>query len=306
MPDERTYATGAAADAAIKSAARNAARSSSPSAHDLINQAVFDRFLCRVFADDEPAFVLKGGTGMLARMPRSRATLDIDLASAEREVDAAVRELTGRVSVDLEDHFRFVYKSQRELLAGDNQPYTSGCRATFDVYLGATYRGTIGIDLAVGHMPTGRVERRAPENRLTQLRFRTHDYFLYPLVDQISDKLCATLQLYGPSGLPSSREKDLVDLAMIASFQSEDAAELRVAIAQEFLLRSLEPVDHFAVPAGWGTVYRSLAAKTPLAQTYPRLADAVGLVNAFLNPVLDGSVSEGQWDPSMASWGAAP
>ncbi len=238
MPDLLGYSSGPAARAAIKTAAQKAAQGASPSVGDLINQTMFDRFLCRVFADDEPMFVLKGGTGMLARMPRSRSTLDIDLAATEGALDAAVDELVQCASRDLGDHFRFVYKSRTELLTGENQPYTSGCRVTFDAYLGVTSHGKIGIDLAVGHMPSAAPERRAPANRLTQLKFRTYDYLLYPLFDQVSDKLCATIQVYGPEGRPSSREKDLVDLAMIASFETVDAAELRVAVSQEFL-RSL-------------------------------------------------------------------
>ncbi|XWQ13314.1 nucleotidyl transferase AbiEii/AbiGii toxin family protein [Clavibacter michiganensis] len=301
MPDPLGYSSGPAARAAIKTAAQKAAQGASPSVGDLIKQTMFDRFLCRVFADDEPMFVLKGGTGMLARMPRSRSTLDIDLAATEGALDAAVDELVQCASRDLGDHFRFVYKSRTELLTGENQPYTSGCRVTFDAYLGVTSHGKIGIDLAVGHMPTAKPERRAPANRLTQLKFRTYDYLLYPLVDQVSDKLCATIQVYGPEGRPSSREKDLVDLAMIASFETVDATELRVAVSQEFLLRSLEPVDHLTAPEHWGLAYRRMAATTPLADHCPRIEDAVELVSSFLDPVLDGTTTEGRLDPATST-----
>ncbi|OUE11038.1 hypothetical protein CMMCA001_15020 [Clavibacter michiganensis subsp. michiganensis] len=164
-----------------------------------------------------------------------------------------------------------------------------------------TSHGKIGIDLAVGHMPSAAPERRAPANRLTQLKFRTYDYLLYPLVDQVSDKLCATIQVYGPEGRPSSREKDLVDLAMIASFETVDATELRVAVSQEFLLRSLEPVDHLTVPEHWGAAYRRMAATTPLADHRPRIEDTVELVSSFLDPVLDGTTTEGRLDPATST-----
>lgn len=171
------------------------------------------------------------------------------------------------------------------------------------MYLGVAPRGKIDIGLAVGKMPTAEPERHVLANRLSQLKFRTHDYFLSPLADQISDKLCATPQLYGPSGLPSSREKDLVDLAMIAAHQAVDAAELRVAIAHEFRLRGLEMVDRFSVPPGWGAAYRLMAARTPLADRTPRIEDALALalVGTFLDPVLDGSVDEDRWDPKRGS-----
>ncbi|MDO4020000.1 nucleotidyl transferase AbiEii/AbiGii toxin family protein, partial [Clavibacter michiganensis] len=98
------------------------------------------------------------------------------------------------------------------------------------------------------------------------------------------------------------REKDLVDLAMIASFETVDATELRVAVSQEFLLRSLEPVDHLTAPEHWGLAYRRMAATTPLADHCPRIEDAVELVSSFLDPVLDGTITEGRWDPATSTW----
>lgn len=47
---------------------------------DLLLSVHRDRLLCRVFATDlGDSWVLKGGTGMLARVPNARTTMDIDL-----------------------------------------------------------------------------------------------------------------------------------------------------------------------------------------------------------------------------------
>ncbi len=46
----------------------------------------------------------------------------------------------------------------------------------------------------------------------------SYPYRLYPVANQIADKVCATLADY--HGRPSSREKDLVDLVVIAVTQS--------------------------------------------------------------------------------------
>ncbi|MDR1077242.1 MAG: hypothetical protein LBL55_00975 [Propionibacteriaceae bacterium] len=62
--------------AAIKAHAADPARQ----IEDAIRQVHHDRFLCRVFAGDtHGVWVLKGGTGMLARVPNTRRTQDIDL-----------------------------------------------------------------------------------------------------------------------------------------------------------------------------------------------------------------------------------
>ncbi len=48
---------------------------------------------------------------------------------------------------------------------------------------------------------------------------------LYPVVDHIADKLCATQATYGTNNdLPSSRVRDLVDLVVFARSQDVDAA----------------------------------------------------------------------------------
>jgi hypothetical protein len=69
---------------AIKDAAKKAARQAGPgtsaaSVDAQIRQARFDRFLSRVFAEGEQSeWLLKGGMSMLARVPRSRTTKDVD------------------------------------------------------------------------------------------------------------------------------------------------------------------------------------------------------------------------------------
>ena len=75
------YPDARAVEAAIKAAAKSA-HDSDPArlTGDLIRQTYYDRFLCRVFSEsDASEWVLKGGTGMLARIPTARRTLDADL-----------------------------------------------------------------------------------------------------------------------------------------------------------------------------------------------------------------------------------
>jgi hypothetical protein len=69
-----------------------------------IRQARFDRFLSRVFAEGEwSEWLLKGGMSMLARVPRSRTTKDVDhaalrapdLAEAERALAALQKPTSG-------------------------------------------------------------------------------------------------------------------------------------------------------------------------------------------------------------------
>ena len=49
---------------------------------DGCRRALRDRFLRRVFSNPDGRFILKGGSGLLARIPDGRVTRDIDFATA--------------------------------------------------------------------------------------------------------------------------------------------------------------------------------------------------------------------------------
>ena len=145
---------------AIKSAATSGfAADPTVSIPERLRQAHFDRLLCRVFSQGERAeWVLKGGTGLLARIPAARSTKDIDLFISGYTLDEALASLRELASVDLGDHFRFEYASHRVTVDGDQQPYAVGYRVTFQVFLGTKRYGDIAVDL-VQSVGDGRMPR---------------------------------------------------------------------------------------------------------------------------------------------------
>jgi hypothetical protein len=192
MADEEPYPTAAGVESAIKAAA-SAASKDDPSltVTERIRLEYFRRLLSRVFSEREDSeWLLKGGTGMLARIPSTRATLDIDLYRAGFTLDQALADLRRLAQVDLGDHFRFVYLEHRESVTRDQQPYVDAYRVSFEVYIGAQSKGRINIDLATGAGVTAPVATLEPANRLPLPRLASHPYRLYPLVDQIADKVC--------------------------------------------------------------------------------------------------------------------
>jgi len=207
---------------------------------------------------------------------------------------ADLRRLT---QLDLGDHLRFSYREHHDILADDTQPYTDGCRVTFDAYLGVKLVDTVKIDPSAGAPPTDILEVERPANRLALPRLVSYPYRLYPVANQVADKVCATITDY--NGRPSSREKDLVDLVVIAVTQSVAAAVLRDAITAECARRRLPVPQQVTIPAHLGPAYARLARNTP-AQPYP-IAAARGLVRAFIDPVLAGSLDR-SWHPGTRSW----
>jgi len=171
------YATPSGVEAAIKEAARKASTGdTSVSVSERIRQEHFRRFLSRVFSDDARSeWLLKGGTGVLARVPSARTTKDIDLYREGYTLDEALVDLRRLAKLDLADHFRFEYSSHVDSVAGAEQPYVEGYAVFFDVYIGSQKRGRLKVDLSIGAGITDDVDVIHPANALDLPRLTSHD-----------------------------------------------------------------------------------------------------------------------------------
>lgn len=296
------YTTARGVEAAIKASAKKAASADpSLSTDKRIQMEYFNRFLSRIFSEgEESAWVLKGGTGMLARIPSTRATRDIDLDRQNATLDQALAELKRLAAIDLNDHFRFEYLNHETSMAADVQPYTDAYRVTFNTFVGATRKNALKIDLVVGSVTTGKVSTISPANALPVSKLISNPYRIYPIVDQLADKVCATMDEYG--GRPSACEKDLVDIVVCAVTQSFEGAALRFAIETERQRRQMEFFERFAVPSAWGRGYATLSAPVPHCKNYRTIESAVDVASALINPALIGEVDGKVWSPRQLQW----
>jgi len=161
---------------------------------------------------------------------------------------------------------------------------------------------TVTVDVVVGPSPVGRPEVVEPANRLHLRRpLVTHPYRLYPVADQIADKVCATMDTNYPGGKGSSRVKDLVDLVVLAHTQTVDLAELRQAIEAKQLISNIAAFDHFDIPADWTRTYPTTAKGVPSAASFTA-ETAAALVAPFLEPALNKSSNTATWDPQTLAW----
>ena len=238
---------------------------------------------------------------MLARIGSARTTRDIDLFRRSQTIDGALDDLKRAAELDLGDFFRFEYVGHESSVGGDQQDYTEGLQVHFDIYVGASKRGTLKVDLVTNVIVTGTATIAAPANGLELPKLQSHDYRLYPVVDQIADKVCATLAKY--SSGPSTREWDLVDLVILVTSVSMDADGLLRALRTEADARSLQLPQAFQVPATWGARYAKDARAVPACAEYRTVDAAMLLMRAFLDPVLSGEVNGKTWDPVAHSWG---
>jgi hypothetical protein len=101
---------------------------------------------------------------------------------------------------------------------------------------------------------------------------------------------------------PSTRFRDLADLAIFAHTISVGATELGVALTSEAKRRGLTLSDRLTVPTGadWPSGYARVARDAPQLRERD-LASAVETVARFIDPAL-ARTARGQWDPGTLRW----
>ena len=293
------YKTPKALEQAVKAAAKKSGRDTNKA----IAGFYHDRFLCRVFAADEPAFVLKGGQSMLAKVPNARETRDVDLLGRTTDLDEALEELKRTAATDLGDFVEFRF---RDAVPTDtSQDYRKGYTATFDTWLGGTKRvGAVSVDLVVDPTPPEEFEVLDPVTRLDIEGLAYFDYVANTPETRVAEKTCAVMQEYATG--PSSRVKDLADLATSMLNERIDAAKLARRLSIECAFRHMEPIAEFSVPETWKTAlsanYRKMAREAKLPREFEDVGTAEEAVAGWLRPVINENEFKRTWDPSARAW----
>ena len=293
------YRTPRALEQAVKAAAKRSGRD--------VNKAIkgfyHDRLLCRVFSLAEPAFVLKGGQSMLAKIRDARETKDIDLLGRTSDLDGALEELKAVTAIDLGDYLEYRFRDARP--TDTSQDYREGYTVRFDVWLGGTREmGVVSVDLVVDPIAPSETETLVPVGRLDVEGLKVFDYIANTAETRVAEKVCATMQTYATGA--SSRVKDLVDLVTSMLNEEVDADKLSERIAIECAFRRIEPFAEFAVPESWKTIwaknYRKLAREARLPERMDDVVAAEAEVASWLNPVLAEEALGLRWNPSSGVW----
>lgn len=300
------YATPAALWAAVRARVAAEAKASGLLPANVLRQFVYDRFLARVFHTPGNGWVLKGGTALLARVRSARHSKDIDLFLTEGTLDTAIAELQAAAGLDLHDHLGFVVsglpKRSTERL---NQPGSELVTIHVDAYAGVKKVQEFTVDVVIGSTITQDPELLAPEPLIIIPGIESPTYQLYPVVDHIADKLCATVELH--AGKPSGRIRDLVDLVVIARTQHVDAAALHHAIRSEQHHRQLAPIDRWHCPDTWETDYPRWARDVAECGEHRTFAAATALMSEFFDRVLAGELDQRhRWSATSRRWEAGP
>ncbi|MDI2036851.1 hypothetical protein PJL15_03989 [Paenarthrobacter nitroguajacolicus] len=245
--------------------------------------------------------MLKGGNAVLARVSDARTTQDVDLLRQLVDLDAAYQDLIAAAKADLKDHFRFEPVKKTTAGQGGDQPAVEGVRVVFDAYCGSQKVHSVKVDLVVGSIMTADPE----ESFRSVLEIDGLDsprMLLYPVVDHIADKLCATQARYGSANKRSSRVRDLIDLVVFARSQDIYGAPLSFAISSEWAVRKLEGDPTFDPPLEWRDQYPLLAREVPACGEYTTFESASALATKLLEPACRGEAAEQRWDCNTLQW----
>lgn len=270
-------------------------------------QFVMSRFLTRVFDADPDGWILKGGIGMMVRLPRSRHSKDIDLMVAGAAADDPIEQLRRTVRDHHLDHFRFDVGPPRSLAGG------KGSTVTVTALLGGRRFDSFAIDIVESRRGlVGQVERH-PIPRLVDTDDFTPETsaLLYPLSDQIADKLCAMYEVHGPAGTASGRYRDLVDLLLIATSLPIDLASTVTALEIERAIRDIPTLPTAMISPGpsWTDNWPKNVQNSPLTSEYHDLNTAIAAAGRCYDTILAAlpvASSTATWDHTTGVWDPSP
>ncbi len=268
---------------------------------ELLRQFAYDRALARLFSSqDADKWVLKGAGALLARVRVSRHSKDVDMFYdvIEADADEAVDALREALNIDLRDFFDF-----RITRVSPLQEEAKGHRVHLTASLGPAAFASFHIDVVVGTSMSAAPDSAPPLVPIMIEGLVRPQYRVFPVADHLADKFCTTFGAYTPTGSrePSSRVKDLVDIGIIATTQTVDAAALRIAVVTNAALRSVVLPAEFSVPdpASWASRYPTVAADAP--GDVPDYAEATRLAGLLFRAVPDPTMT-GSWDPAEGQW----
>lgn len=302
MSDRKKYTSADALMASVTARAKAASAAGGMSVDQLIRQFEFSRILARVFASDSAEqWVLKGGVAALARIRDGRMTNDIDFLNRVEAVDLdrAVNQLEKALALDLGDHFSFRITDVDKIIGNTGRTGVAGRGISVAVESGKK-RPNIQIDVVNESVVTQTPETMVAE-ALAVPGIIPPTVRLYPLVDHLADKISATRTVFG-SGRPSSRVRDMVDLALFALTQPVEGGALQTAIAAEWAYRRFPDDPRFEPPENWRRGWATTIRKVGILAPYAAFDDARELLARFLDPALAGEVDGFTWNPSTLTW----
>ncbi|WP_228688253.1 nucleotidyl transferase AbiEii/AbiGii toxin family protein [Amycolatopsis keratiniphila] len=288
---------------------KNRAERTGASTGELLQLHFHRRLIARVFHGDEAAnWVLKGGQALLVRWPSARYSTDIDLLSVENTTDAAVDALKTAARLRLDDHIWFSHLGTSGQTHVERPTRKVSFMAMFE---NAPLNHRVRVDVVTsGHLPRGPIITEPLEPPFTSDCAPWPEARMFPIEDHVAEKICAMYERHQVGGHPSTRYKDLVDLALFALNSPMPGKETHEILHDEIARRRgrgmvVVPPTRFEAPdpRSWKGGYRKAAQGVrALPAEFRTLEGVRDLADAFITPLLRTTPPPGWWAPGGRAW----
>ncbi len=226
----------------------------------------------------------------------------VALSNTLSNVAAICVYLCSRRSKQKEDYLTFAFVGEEDFkeMVGEQVVY-GGRRLRVQAQLAARPFGSIFmLDLSVSDKLLLPPDIVAGSDLLEFIGIEPLEHRVYPVEAHIAEKLHAMTMTY--EGAPSGRVKDLVDIGLLASHTSFEAASLRASIVATFNFRDTHPLPSTLPepPEFWSTLYDEMRKEDGLE--WDDTHTLLELCKAFLEPVLGGDLDGKAWSPENKQW----
>ena len=205
----KQFRTAAAFKASLESHLRARAEVRGVPFQTLQLKFVIERLLARLFREENPPWLLKGGFAMDLRFrPQARTTKDVDLSvtrAAERAgpVSVAMQNLLqAAVDVDLEDYLTFRIGAPKKELT--NAPKGGGRYPCEALLVGKTY-AKFHVDVGIGDAVVGSPERLTGDDVLEFAGIEPASVLAIPKSQQFAENSTPTPSLGPGASTPGPR-----------------------------------------------------------------------------------------------------
>jgi hypothetical protein len=266
----KQFRTAAAFKASLEAHLRTRAETLGVPFSTLQLKFVLERLLARLFREDPPPWLLKGGFAMDLRFrPRARTTKDIDLsvtlvAGAAPGLAAMRDKLQATVDVDVGDYLSFRIGTPKKELT--NAPKGGGRYPCEAVLLGKIY-AKFHIDVGIGDALVGEPERLTGDDLLAYAGISPATALAIPKAQQFAEKVHA--YTFPWSGRENTRTKDLADLVLLIERGLPEIGKVQEAIVATFQTRATHepPVALMPPPESWKDEFVGMATEANLSTT---------------------------------------
>lgn len=266
---------------------------------ELLVLYVLERFLYRLsISSHRSQLILKGGM-LLAAFGERRPTADVDLLATAvtndiKTISAVVREV---LVVKVDDGVVFERDGLRAHLIRETDPYT-GVRITVPTSIDRA-RHPLRIDINVGDPVTPEpVEVSYPS-----LLDDPFELVGYPLETVLAEKIVTMID----RGDATTRDRDFADVYVLTGRHEIEAEKLAAAIRATGAHRGsdLRPLRSVLVDLATARQpdWTRFLARSGLDDAVPlSLAEAIGAIAEFADPIIAGDIGGGLWEPATRRW----